>query len=501
MNILRFIPAVALMTCVIPAQAETVTVTAPGTLSQTVTDVNSSTLAVSGPVNAADLFWAGDNMTSLTALDLSGATIAAYSGEMLRNRSNYAAGTIPAAFNGSKLSSIVFPKDQKVTIDEGALASTALVSLDIPANVTVIGDGAFNACHSLKEVTIPAGTAVGAYAFASCSNLTTVNLGAGTADISEGEFQNCTRLATVNGTATLGVIGARAFNKCTALDKFTFGGDLSYIGECAFENSSLADVDLSAAKSLRYVGNWAFAHNDFLSMAQFDPESKPAVGKGIFFDCTELSAVTLPGTLKVLPDYILKGAAKAQPAQLEAIDSIGAYALKDNAAITALTLPSTLKHIGDGAMENMTGLQTIDATTLTEVPALGNEVWRGVNQSEVNLSVNSDAKDDFTAADQWKEFRLTGVTGVDDIIPDAPAAGGEKAIIRGRFIGNDLVLQSVGSPFSNIRVYDVAGRLVAALDTDMAEAVLDTSGADTQIFIVAAVLQDGTNGTLKIARR
>ena len=63
------------------------------------------------------------------------------------------------------------------------------------------------------------------------------------------------------------------------------------------------------------------------------------------------------------------------------------------------------------------------------------------------------------------------------------------------------IFDTLPEEYSNIRVYDVAGRLVAALDTDESEVALDTSGTDTNIFIVAAVLADNTTGTLKIARR
>lgn len=485
------------------AGAETVTVTAAGTLSGAVTDVTATDLTISGPIDAADLFWAADNMMSLKTLNLSGATIEAYDGDVLKGRMTYPAGAIPEmSFAGSPLTSIVFPTAGNITIGEGAFANTALTSISFPANLTVIGDGAFSACAGLKTLTLPASIKTGSHAFASCTGLTDVTLDATTTAVPDGLFKDCKALKEVKGTESLVTIGEDAFNGCLALNTFTFGSALRRIGPDAFSGSGLTDANLAAANGLKSVGNWAFAHCDALESAQFSDKADVTIGKGVFFDCFSLTHIKLPAQLRTISAYMLKGAESAGgheelPAQ---IDSIGAYALKNNGSLMALVLPSTLTYIGDGAMENTTGLTSINATALDQVPMLGENVWSGIDQQEVVLKANENTGEAFKATPQWQDFKIDIETGVDDIIADSPVDG-NKAIIRGRFIGNDLVLQAVGSPFSNIRVYDVAGRLVAALDTDESEVALDTSGTDTNIFIVAAVLADNTTGTLKIARR
>ncbi|MGM9854029.1 MAG: leucine-rich repeat protein [Muribaculaceae bacterium] len=501
MNILRITAAALALTGTLAAGAETVTVTKSGSLSEAVTDITATELTVSGPVDAADLFWAADNMKSLKTLNLADATIEAYDGEMLKGRVTYPAGAVPElSFAGTTLSSVVFPTTGNITIGEGAFADTRLTTLALPAGVTAIGDGAFTGCKSLTDVTIPATVKIGSHPFAGCTSLKTVSLGATT--ISEGQFKDCTALTEVKGTEKLVAIGAEAFSGCTSLKNFTFGKDLNEIGSRAFIASGLTTADLTSASGLKKVGDWAFAHCEDLKAVLFNNQAKVTVGKGIFFDCFELDEIKLPGELRSLSAYMFKGDSKATGHDsLPGIDSIGAYALKDNMALQTLTLPSTLTFIGDGAMENATSLHRIDVTQLDEVPMLGNDVWSGIDQSVVILKVkNDDAAKDFSAAEQWKEFKIDVNSGIDDIVIDNPAAGG-KATIRGRFVGNELVLQALGSDFRNIRVYDVAGRLVAALDTDLSEVSLDTSGADTDIFIVAAVLADNTTGTLKIIRR
>lgn len=502
MNILRTSVAVLALTAAIAAEAETVTVTRPGTLSAAVTDTDATDLTIIGSVDAADLFWAAKNMESLKTLNLANVTIEAYNGELLNGRVAYPAGAIPEmSLAGTNLTSVVLPATGNITISEGAFANTPLTAISIHDGITAIGDGAFAACNSLTAVTIPATTKVGTHVFASCTALTTVTLGATTATIGDGLFKDCTSLKTVNGTDGLTTIGDDAFSGCTSLTDFVFGNTLHEIGAHAFAGSALANANLANANDLKKVGDWAFAHCDALATARFSDQADVTVGKGVFFDCFELAEITLPAKLHSLSAYTLKGTIKASGYDLPVqIDSIGAYALKDNEALQTLTLPSTLTFIGDGAMENVTGLSTIDATALDIVPLLGDDVWAGIDQSNVVLKVNEGIGENFKATPQWQDFKIDIQTAVNDIISDNTAEG-TKATIRGRFVGTDLILQASGSPFSNIRVYNISGCLVAALDTDLSEVVLDTSDAGTDIFIVAAVLADNTTGTLKIIRR
>ncbi len=50
-------------------------------------------------------------------------------------------------------------------------------TVDLPAGLETIGDGAFRSCTSLISITIPSSvTSIGSSAFSSCSNLTTVTI-------------------------------------------------------------------------------------------------------------------------------------------------------------------------------------------------------------------------------------------------------------------------------------------------------------------------------------
>lgn len=148
-------------------------------------------------------------------------------------------------------SEIYNPEKFEFTIDAFSFRNCdALASLEIPAYVTSIGEGAFYQCVSLANVTIaedsklpaiervtfadcdklasitiPASVKmVNAGAFFSCDALETATFAEGAVMILEQAFQNCTALTTVNLPTTLISIGSNAFAGTDALTTIVYAG-------------------------------------------------------------------------------------------------------------------------------------------------------------------------------------------------------------------------------------------------------------------------------------
>ena len=322
---------------------------------------------------------------------------------------------------------------------------------------------------------------------------------AGVTEVPEMMFADCTALASVTASDALAVIGTGAFESCGALTSFGFGKGLRTLGAEAFDNSGLVTVDLAASSALTSVGAWAFAHCRSLTDAVLPAsvstagEGLSTAGEGLFFDCPSLAVLTLPDRLAGYSDYMLGGASSLGSVSLgSGLDTIGRYALKGSAAI-GLKLPSSLTLISDGAMEGMTALSHIDASALDEVPQLGTDVFKGVEQSKVVLTASASAIDAFRAAPQWQEFDIQGTT-TDEHLTAVPSA------IRGRFEGALLLVEASGTTIAALQLFTLSGLLLDDVAIDSDHAAVDTSVHSDAVYVVVCTLSDGRSATLKIAR-
>lgn len=273
------------------AQALNVNVSEPGTLKALVTNPSEASLTVSGTVNAADLYFAGQELRELTALDLGAATVVAYYGDELFGARNYKADRIPAgAFAGSKLQSVVLG----------------------PAMKTV-GMGAFAGCQELKSVNLN-----------------------GVVAIDEAAFKGCKKLAEVANTESLVTVGDLAFDGCESLTEFAFGENLETIGEYAFAHTGLHEALLDNSPALSQIGARAFANNKALTHVQFSPAANPALGQGIFFGDSALTTISFPENAAELPAHAMAGASSVEIFVMPNVDSIGEHAMTNMTGLTKI---------------------------------------------------------------------------------------------------------------------------------------------------------------------
>ena len=97
-----------------------------------------------------------------------------------------------------------------------------ITSIEIPSNVTTLGDCVFQGCSGLTSLTLPAGiTEIGSYAFYHCSGLTSLTLPDGITEIGDDAFKGCSGLTSIYVYAEkVPKIGSNAFEgvdakKCT----------------------------------------------------------------------------------------------------------------------------------------------------------------------------------------------------------------------------------------------------------------------------------------------
>lgn len=383
----KFILIAILSASLCAVHAATVTST-PGGLHQVATNVNETSLTVSGSIDARDFRYLADNFTALQTLDLQNVTIAAYQSTtpLFGNQYIYPGNAIPLM----------------------ALADhQSLRQVTLPTSATSIEAGAFAGCKTLTTVTMGnALTAIGDHAFAGCPALVNVTLPASLQTLGGGAFLRCTALKTVkatsNGSTTLR-IGDEAFMGCSALTTVTLGAQLATVGARAFAGTGLKTLDLTGHGKLNAVGDFAFVKSAQLSTVKF-PTSVTQLGRGAML-YTKVTSVTMPKDLEAIAPYTFAGANQLGTLDLSSlsIDRVGEYALYNASALTNIVVPSTTTYIGTQAMAGMTGLTRINSKAAV-VPALGEQVWKGVTQSTVKLMVPNSSLNSYKAAEQWKEF-------------------------------------------------------------------------------------------------
>ena len=414
-----------LLAAVITPASKAITVeNTAGQLAQLVSDTQITELTVTGTMDARDFLFISEELAELTSIDLTQVTIVPFdNGKTLYGTvTAYYANEIPrTAFFGKKLTSVALPTNieiigyaafagcyqlrsvtipESVTdIDDYAFAGSALTSIDIPANVLGMGVGVFSRCESLESAVIDSHI-IGSFAFLGDTNLSDVKLGPSVVSIDEGAFNGCTALKTV------------------AID---YRSRLGQIGDEAFINSGLENIDIRSLTVSR-IGAWAFAQTQLTDIAL--PGSASNLGMGILAHNPLLTKVYLPDvrtsggrrlhgapalrrTIERLPDYAFAGDEILNPGTmlLNGTKTIGNYAFYNVCQdIDTMFLPSSITYLGDYAMAGMTGMKVLQ-TNASEVPALGNEVWAGVDQASIPLIAPSEESTElYKVADQWMNF-------------------------------------------------------------------------------------------------
>ena len=356
-----------------------------GGLSQMVKDLNITELTVTGSMNASDFYFISEKLHKLTKLDLSLVNVVAcHTTKSYYWKHDFDANTLPV----------------------GALAGLKVSTVKLPQGITVIERAAMVDCDHMTSLTLPTSlVTIGDYAFAGCEALTSVTLPASVVTVGRGAFMRCKSLQsfTVTLASQLTTLDATALLDCPALKTVNLGPAVQHVGERALAGTGIEQLDLSQNTKLTTMGDWAMV-NTPVSQAKM-PDALADLGNGAFLYDTNLSSITLGDHLDNLNDYLLAGTNLSGDLALEGVSRIGDYAMYNLSQLSVVELPATLTWIGNYAMAGMTGMTALTSNA-SSVPELGENVWAGVNQHEIPLTVPKSSMSDYQAAEQWKEFKF-----------------------------------------------------------------------------------------------
>lgn len=333
-----------------------------GSLSTTLSVIEkneTAKLTVTGTIDARDFKTMRDDMPLLAEIDLSGATVVAYSGLDGTNTAistDYPANTIPLrAFYNS------------ITL----IGKKSLTSFIFPASISLIGKAAFRDCTSLNAISIPSSvTTIGDQAFLNCNDLTSVSFGP---------------------SSLLTKIGAWAFAWCNQLTSFYISPLVTSIGDIAFTGSS-AFITVSADNSsficpegvlidknmARLMYCPSFKTGDYAI-----PSSVQTIAVDAFFYCQGITSISIPASVTTIEDW--------------AFENCNGLAL--------ITIPSSVTTIKGYAFYRCSNLTSIYANSIIPVNlSASDSVFNYVNKTTCTLYVPTGSKAAYQAADKWKDF-------------------------------------------------------------------------------------------------
>lgn len=252
----------------------------------------------------------------------------------------------------------------------------AIENVVLPANLTSIGNYAFNG-SGIKEISIPnTVTTIGRYAFEDCDSLRSVVIPRSVESIPYECFYNCGNLEKVTLPDNLTTIESEAFSYCEKLKDCKLPSQLTSLGTYAFNACALETVVLPT--QLTEIPNYAFYNNNIKELDI--PGSVETIGQYAFAYNKELQTVTFH----------------------EGTKTIGKYAFTE-ASVTELEFPSTLTSIAYlGSMENLNTVKVnaISPLSVSEAPT---------TTSEVALYVPDFCMNTYKTASGWSDY--------EDILP------------------------------------------------------------------------------------
>jgi hypothetical protein len=335
---------------------------APGMLKDQTNIRNITHLTLTGNIDARDVKFMRDDMHFLTELDLTNATVVAYSGQD---------GTIhdyDSIYPANEMPNYAFLYDDE---NFQSQAKTTLISVKLPAGLTSIGSYAFYDCRNLTgSLIIPdAVTYIGGRAFFYCSSLT------GSLIIPD----------------VVTYIGDRAFNGCSSLTGSLIIPDaVTYIGDRAFsECSGLTSVTFG--NSVTSIGNYAFDGCSGLTGLLIIPNSVTSIGYSAFSRCSGLISVSIGNSVTIIWDN----------------------AFYNCSGLTSVSIGNSVTNIWAYAFENCSGIAELYVKAVNPPTISSSNVFSGVSKN-IPVHVPCGSTNTYKSASVWNSFS--------NIIDDLPVA-------------------------------------------------------------------------------
>ncbi|MGN0621913.1 MAG: leucine-rich repeat protein [Porcipelethomonas sp.] len=312
------------------------------------------------------------------------------------------------------------------SINNGAFEDcSSLASVIIPETVTNIGYNAFNGCTSLASAAIPESvTNIGADAFSGTALLsgqsgpvyyvsnwavasdsaTAVEIKANTVGIADSAFYSC-GLQTLTIPSSVKYIGNYSFAHNTDLRTVNIPGSVETIGSSAFYGDTYL-MSLSIGQKVKSIGANAFANCANIESIKI-PDSVKSVGVDAFYGTPEYKKQT--GPVIYISSWVvdcLDSTTNISVNIPSGTKGIADGAFSGKGFVTSVTIPSTVKTIGNSAFYDCTALT--DATIPEGVETIGSYAFAYTLVASVVIpeSTTSIGQSAFSSCKNLQSFKI-----------------------------------------------------------------------------------------------
>ena len=409
----------------------------PGGLSALLSseELNSVTnLTITGSIDARDFKTMRDLMPVLANVDISGATVMAYSGTE---------GTVNTV-------DFVYPAN--IIPRNGMLGKTTLKGFQLPLGITAIGRSAFNRCEKLTSIVIPPTVnVIDTMAFRSCAALTDIVIPSSVTKINYSAFL-LSGLKTISLTEGLEVIGNYAFQSCDSLQFLSIPSTVRSIGYCAitFVNS-LVGIDVSSSNQ-HYSSNNGVLYDKAMQRLIAYPPLRSA-HYDIPYGVTTIDTAAFEGNWRLR--------SVAMPATLTEIAPEAFYMCN---MLSTIDIPASVTEIGEYSFYNCQGLAAVFVNTVTPLVTIASDsIFKYVNAGcTLYVPVGSAAA--YQSDQGWSAYisrikEFEPVTDVEGNVYHSVQIGTQKWLVENlrtrHYNNNDVILTST-NPFDDLSFDNMA---------------------------------------------
>ena len=270
------------------------------------------------------------------------------------------------------------------------------VTFEEGAEITEIGQNAFQGCYNLKNIVLPDSLVViEGSAFNGCDALEDVKLPANLQKIGNSAFRDC-GFGNIDIPETVTIIGDYAFYN-SEISAIEIPDSVTYIGNKVFGAcDKLKTVKIGA--SVEKIGDQAFEVTSNLSQISVSPENAKYTSDeyGVLFDKNKTVLIHYPkantNVSYMIPETVTEIAYDAfgDTVRLESVTfpqnlvTIGDYAFA-RTAIKEVAIPATVKSIGSDAFMGCMNLENVYIPEDCSLAVIGKQAFCATAITEFNV--------------------------------------------------------------------------------------------------------------------